>query len=146
MMADRSSNGEAQDDGALDAVIAELDLAMPPLDPPSGLWARIADDLAPAPRGPRVRLAEGRWRTLSAGVQVKRLWGREGFLLRCEPGAVVPPHDHAAFEHATVIAGDLVSEGETFGPGDYLGTPAGGAHEAWTTRTGCIVLVAYAAA
>ena len=41
--------------------------------------------------------------------------------------------------------GDLVIDDEVYGPGDYQGTPAGGTHPLWTTRTGCVVLVRYEA-
>lgn len=132
---------------AADQALASLDLAAPPVTPPEGLWGRIAEALAPADsRLPVVvqLLPGGRWRTLGPGVRMKRLWERT-YLLQCEPGAVVPDHDHPSFEHALVVSGDLVSEFGTFGPGDYHGTPKGSEHAAWTTRSGCVVMVQYAA-
>jgi len=135
-------------DEETDQLLAGLDLAMPAGDPPASLWKRIASDLegVDAPGGVASRLEDGRWRQYAPGVMYKRLWNRETFLLRCEPGAWVRAHEHRSFEHTLVIAGDLVVDDRVFGPGDYQGTPKGGTHPEWTTRTGCVVLVHYEAA
>jgi anti-sigma factor ChrR (cupin superfamily) len=135
-------------DEATDHALADLTLALPAMDPPADLLgkieARIAKEAVPA-AGVLVELAAaGRWRRIAPGVSMKSLWPR-AFLLRCEPGAVAPDHEHPSVEHAVVILGDLVSEHGTFGPGDYHQTPAGARHQPWTTRTGCVVLVQYAA-
>jgi len=134
-------------DEETDQYLASLDLAMPAGEPPGALWARIAGSLEGA-TGARidVRLDQGRWREFAPGVMYKRLWGRDTVLLRCAPGAWVPAHEHRTFEHTVVVSGDLVIDDETFGPGDYQGTPAGGTHPNWTTKTGCVVLVHYEAA
>jgi hypothetical protein len=129
--------------------MASLDLAAPPVAPPARLWARIDAALGreeAAGKGVAVsRLAEGRWRQIAPGVQMKRMWDKRTMLLRCEAGAFVPDHEHRTMEHALVLSGDLVSEFGTFHAGDYHGIPAGGTHNSWTTRTGCVVLVQYAA-
>lgn len=122
-----------------DQYLATLDLGMPAEDPPNALWARIAASMERVDS----RLDEGRWRDFSPGIWFKRLWSKETILLRCEPGAVIPPHEHRVFEHTVVVTGDLIIEGETFGPGDYQGTPPGGIHPQWRTVTGCVVLVHY---
>jgi anti-sigma factor ChrR (cupin superfamily) len=134
-------------DEETDQHLAGLDLAMPPEDPPAKLWARIAGSMEGLdPANTDIRLDEGRWRDYAPGVKYKRLWTRETYLLRCAPGAVVPEHEHRSFEHTVVIAGDLVIDDQAYGAGDYLGTPRGGSHPNWTTKTGCIVLVHYEAA
>ena len=129
-------------DEETDRYLATLDLAMPAGDPPAALWAKIAGSLA---EGETVdmRLEDGRWREFAPGVAYKRLWGKDTVLLRCAPGAWVPAHEHRTFEHTVVVSGDLVIDDVVFGPGDYQGTPAGGTHPNWTTRTGCVVLVHY---
>lgn len=134
-------------DEEVDQHLAALDLAMPAGDPPETLWARIAGDLS-AQAGGNVdaRLDQGRWREFAPGVMYKRLWGRDTVLLRCSPGSWVPAHEHRTFEHTVVISGDLVIDDQSYGPGDYLGTPAGGTHPNWTTKAGCVVLVHYEAA
>lgn len=132
---------------AAEEALSALALAAEPMTPPQDLWAKIAGTLAaPDSRTPVVvqLLPGGRWRRLAPGVRMKRLYER-AYILQCEPGAVVPDHEHPSFEHAVVISGDLVSEFGTFGPGDYHGVPEGSNHAAWTTRGGCVVMVQYAA-
>ncbi|MBL8556590.1 MAG: cupin domain-containing protein [Phenylobacterium sp.] len=134
-------------DEETDQHLAGLDLAMPAEDPPAKLWARIAGGMEGLGlANTQDRVGEGRWRAYAPGVTFKRLWTRETYLLRCEPGAAIPDHEHRSFEHTVVVAGDLVIDDQSYGPGDYLGTPEGGAHPRWTTKTGCIVLVHYGAA
>lgn len=133
-------------DEETDQYLAGLDFAMPAADPPVSLWARIAGGMEGLDlSNTEIRVGEGAWRPYAPGVQYKRLWTRETYLLRCEPGAVVPDHEHRSFEHTVVVSGDLVIDGTTYGPGDYLGTPTGGSHPNWTTKAGCIVLVHYEA-
>jgi len=132
---------------AEELALASLAMAMPALPPPDGLWAKIERRLGPpqpvaAPAGLDIeRFAEGPWRRMAPGVRMKRLWGRRMLLLDCEPGAVVPPHDHRTFEHTLILSGDVVTEDGEYGPGDYFGMPAGSRHAAWTTRGGCRVLI-----
>lgn len=131
-------------DEETDRLLAGLDLAMPAEEPPARLWARIAggmEGLDPSFVGERKD--DGKWRPYAPGIRVKRLGMPDTYLLEGEPGGVVPDHEHHSFEHTVVISGDLVVDGVSYGPGDYLGTPKGGVHSNWTTRTGCVVLVHY---
>ena len=129
---------------AVERVLAALSLAAAPIEPPPGLWERIAGELGAtaAKEGAVSRLDQGKWRRIAPGIQMKPLWGKRTFLLRCEPGAVLPRHRHRAFEHTLILAGDIVTSEGVFGPGDYQGVPEGW-HEAWSTRTGCLALVQY---
>jgi len=131
---------------AVEQALASLSLAAPPIEPPAGLWAKIAGKLGsagPFPAGIEVApLAEGKWRQLAPGVEIKPLWGKRTFLIRCQPGAVVPRHRHRTFEHTLILSGDIAAPHGDFGPGDYLGNPEGW-HEAWSTKGGCLVLVQY---
>jgi anti-sigma factor ChrR (cupin superfamily) len=134
-------------DEETDQYLAGLDLGMPAPDPPGKLWSRIAASLEGADlANTTARLSEGRWRDYAPGITVKRLWSRDTYLLKCEPGSMVPDHEHPSFEHTVVVSGELVIDGVVYGPGDYLGTPKGGSHPSWTTKAGCIVLVHYEAA
>jgi anti-sigma factor ChrR (cupin superfamily) len=78
--------------------LASRDLAAPAPEPPPGLWAKIDQAmglLEAAAKGVAVaRFGEGRWRQIGPGVQMKRLWDKRTVLLRCEPGARVPDHEH----------------------------------------------------
>jgi anti-sigma factor ChrR (cupin superfamily) len=129
------------DPDAAEAALAGLSLAAPPVEPPASLWERIAAGLAPkVPEGLDLgRALVGRWRTLAPGVEIRPLAGKRSFLIRCQPGAVVPRHRHRTFEHTLVLEGDI--EGR-HGPGEHIGTPAGW-HEAWSTKGGCLALVQY---
>jgi len=60
-------------------------------------------------------------------------------LLRFEPGATYPYHNHPAGEEIFVISGEAILEGATLSEGDYLYTPPGFKHSV-TTKTGCVML------
>lgn len=61
------------------------------------------------------------------------------FLLRFEPGAKYPYHNHPAGEELFVLSGSCVIEGATLEEGDYLYTPPGSKH-AVRTGAGCTLL------
>jgi anti-sigma factor ChrR (cupin superfamily) len=131
-----------------DQAMASLDMAMPPVTPPAGLWARIeqqlsADQPITVPGVDLERFAQGPWRKAYPGVRMKRLWGRHMFLLECEPGATVPQHEHGMFEHTLILSGDVTTDEGHYGAGDYFGMPAGSVHMPWSTRGGCRVLIQY---
>jgi anti-sigma factor ChrR (cupin superfamily) len=124
------------------------DMAAPAVTPPADLWARIERRLAAAELAtvatPAVeRVEEGRWRDLAPGVRIKPLWGGRTVLIACEPGAVVPAHRHRTFEHSLILSGDVTGDDGEYSAGDYQAMPAGSRHGAWSTRTGCRVLVQY---
>jgi len=60
-------------------------------------------------------------------------------LLKFEPGAVYPYHNHPAGEEIYVLSGEAVLEHATLVQGDYLYTPPGYKHSV-TTKTGCTML------
>lgn len=139
-------------DSALDAEIRELDARMAPLTaaagtsaPPPGLFDRImqavaAEDAVLA-RTHRLPFAEGPWDSYAAGVTRKFLWNAQTFLLRCEPGAVIPPHGHDEDEHLIVVSGDLLINGVAFAMGDYHTMKAGTRHDDARTVGGCILFI-----
>jgi len=61
-------------------------------------------------------------------------------LLKFDPGATYPAHNHPGGEEVFVIEGDISLGAEDLHVGDYLYTPPNGKHAA-RTREGCIVLV-----
>jgi quercetin dioxygenase-like cupin family protein/uncharacterized membrane protein YphA (DoxX/SURF4 family) len=81
----------------------------------------------------------------TTGISVKPLrtepaTGRAvSFVLRFEPGAKYPYHDHPAGEELFVLSGNCLIEGTLLEAGDYLYTPAGSKHSV-QTDTGCTVL------
>jgi quercetin dioxygenase-like cupin family protein len=81
----------------------------------------------------------------TSGISVKVLRYDEStkrapsILLKFEPGASYPYHNHPAGEELFVLEGSVVLEGTLLVAGDYLYTPPGFKHSV-TSRTGCIVL------
>jgi quercetin dioxygenase-like cupin family protein len=98
-----------------------------------------------------VKTAGMEWKPLvengvdTSGISVKVLridlaTGRApSFLLRFEPGASYPYHNHPAGEELFVLSGSCLIEGATLEAGDYLYTPPGSKH-AVRTQTGCTIL------
>lgn len=60
-------------------------------------------------------------------------------LLRFEPGASYPYHNHPAGEEVYVLSGEAIFENVVLSEGDYLYTPPDFKH-AVTTTTGCTLL------
>jgi quercetin dioxygenase-like cupin family protein len=81
----------------------------------------------------------------TTGISVKVLRYDEltkrapSILLKFEPGASYPYHNHPAGEELFVLEGSVILEGTLLVAGDYLYTPPGFKHSV-TSETGCIVL------
>jgi quercetin dioxygenase-like cupin family protein len=98
-----------------------------------------------------VKTADMQWKPLvergvdTSGISVKALrtdpvTGRApSFLLRFEPGAKYPYHNHPAGEELFVVSGSCIIEGAMLEAGDYLYTPPGSKHSV-RTDTGCTLL------
>lgn len=131
----------------LEERLAPLACAMDSAPAPPGLWTRIeaaldADEAARAGTSDQ-RLEDGDWRDFAPGISIKTLWDGVTFMLRCAPGAIIPPHPHVAGEHTIVIVGDMIIGESVYGPGDYHFAQDDIAHAAITTRTGCVLLLRY---
>lgn len=93
-----------------------------------------------------VRTAEGAFKPAAVpGVSVKVLrrdqaTGASTSLVRFEPGARFPAHNHPAGEEIFIVEGDFQVGRHRLTGGDYLYTPPGEAHAA-STEGGCLVLV-----
>ena len=61
-------------------------------------------------------------------------------LLKFEPGATYPAHNHPAGEEVFVLEGEVYFGKEILKPGDYLYTPPGGIH-AVHSKSGCTILL-----
>jgi quercetin dioxygenase-like cupin family protein len=90
-----------------------------------------------------VRAAEDGWAPVAPGMECKVLWraGTVGaFLLRCAPGAALPPHAHAVDEECLVLEGTLrIGDELLLQPGDFHLARAGTVHGLCSTETGCLV-------
>jgi quercetin dioxygenase-like cupin family protein len=94
---------------------------------------------------PVVRTATAAWKPSAVpGVSVKILrrepTGESTSLVRFEPGARFPAHNHPAGEEIFVLEGDFHVGRHRLTSGDYLYTPPNEKHAA-STDGGCLVLV-----
>src|SRR5262245_44825549 len=109
----------AEEIDAWNEQLSPLLLDAPEVEPPADMFDRIKAAIAASakpqssPAGSRtVRADEGRWEQLCPGIERKMLWhdrdkGRLTFLIRAQPGAEFPAHDHDDDEEAYVLSGDL---------------------------------------
>ncbi len=92
---------------------------------------------------------EGEWQPLLDGVAIKVLREAAGalsYLLRLEPGAVLPPHRHPQDEECVVLEGRLkVGSQVEIGPGGYHLAHGGALHATITTVTGAVIFLRGAA-
>ncbi len=110
------------------------------------------DEKVGVPRGTNqvVRSREVEWQPLDepgvSGVYVKvlRVDGATGraptILLRFEPGATYPPHNHPGGEEIFVLEGDVRLGKDHLRAGDYLYTAPNNKHGV-SSETGCVLLL-----
>jgi anti-sigma factor ChrR (cupin superfamily) len=79
----------------------------------------------------------GRFKQLSVNPAA----GYALLLMDLPPQARYPEHDHLGTEELYVLSGDLVTEGRTMGPGDYLRADPGSHHGELYTEHGCRALM-----
>ena len=103
--------------------------------------------LAPEVSPPSVFLdpASMPWETSAfPGILSKTLYsdpsGMCTLLLKLEPGAVVPLHEHTAIEQTYVLAGHFVDEEGECLPGQFVWRPEGNTHVAWAGKEGATIL------
>jgi quercetin dioxygenase-like cupin family protein len=88
---------------------------------------------------------EGDWQPFLEGVTMKVLREHDGvlsYLLRLQPGAVLPPHRHPRDEECIVLDGHLrVGTHIDIGPGGYHLARGGALHASITTATGATIFL-----
>jgi len=113
---------------------------------PSGALAGPLDLTAVA--GNYLSLGEPalRWRGVGGGVAVAKLRSGEGdrlWLLRAQPGAVLPRHSHSGSELTVVLQGAYVIDDQVFSVGDLEDADESTTHQPIvTTRGECLCLAA----
>jgi anti-sigma factor ChrR (cupin superfamily) len=94
-------------------------------------------------------LAAGGWKGLSfgpfrEGVTMHRLYGDDegpsAAVLKYEPGASVPMHEHTGFEHLLVLDGSQSDDRGHYVKGTLAVNPPGTTHRVWSEE-GCVVLL-----
>ncbi|MET0635655.1 MAG: cupin domain-containing protein [Chitinophagaceae bacterium] len=98
-----------------------------------------------------VRTSQNKWQLLiEKGIHYEGIWIKPlhydevkkrstTILLKFEPGATYPYHNHPGGEEIFVLSGEAILENVTLCEGDYLYTPVNFKHSV-TTRTGCTLL------
>lgn len=84
------------------------------------------------------------WQPFREGVEIHRLYGDgasgpAAALLRYQPGATVPGHNHGGFEHILVLDGAQTDSNGEHRAGTLVINPPGSAHSV-VSNGGCIVL------
>ena len=96
-----------------------------------------------------VRAADGQWERLARGIERKVLHsspdGRITCLVRGQPGARLPGHEHSDDEEIFVLEGELTIGTVTLRAGDFHRARRGFPHPTATSATGCLLLVREAA-
>jgi quercetin dioxygenase-like cupin family protein len=132
-----------------EAVLAALAALVPPADPPEGLLGAIETEIDALPSRwvTTQRADEREWIRQSDKVWTKILAedpvsGRSIYLLRCEPGTVLPAHTRARDEHFFMIEGEyLIGDLLVLRAGDFQYLKAGSQHAEIRSETGCLVVV-----
>lgn len=88
---------------------------------------------------------DGDWQPFLEGVAIKLLREHAGvlsYLLRLQPGAVLPPHRHPQDEECIVLEGRLrIGSRVEIGPGGYHLAHAGALHARITSDTGATIFL-----
>ena len=128
---------------------AALALTVPEVPPPPRLKARLMASIAEEGSAPEagvgtiVRPGDTSWESLNEGVKLRWLLGRKTMLVRMQPGAVLPAHDHKYAEQCLVLEGSITNGTETARAGDFTFMPSGSRHSTLQSPEGCLLLIAY---
>jgi len=84
---------------------------------------------------------------LRPGVDVLWLYKEEAAgsscaILRYQPGAEVPEHEHQGVEHVYILAGEQSDDRGTYRKGSFVINPPGTSHRVWSSE-GCLVLIVW---
>jgi anti-sigma factor ChrR (cupin superfamily) len=85
-----------------------------------------------------------KWEPLREGIEISRLYiaspgGASMGFVRFAPGAVLPRHHHAGYEHILVLRGSQEDDRGLHQAGTMLIHPPGTSHQV-VSREGCVVL------
>jgi anti-sigma factor ChrR (cupin superfamily) len=135
------------------AVAEHLSLSVAPVTPSAALRHRVLDRVqlhaAAVEKTEHRKVVRGKnqpWIKLPIpGVEMRPLIGEKTFMVRMQPGAVFPKHDHPQAEQCYVIEGSITdSDGLTLHAGDFVVMSSGTEHDPIRSANGCTLLIAYA--
>jgi anti-sigma factor ChrR (cupin superfamily) len=122
------------------------DLATIPAGAQPGVVRRRLTADAPSPASVFVDAPSLPWQPSQfPGVRMKTLYsdpasGVATLLMRLEPGAAIPLHEHMAVEQTYVLEGRFVDEEGECTPGQFVWRPPGNTHVAWAGPEGALIL------
>ncbi|HEX4330164.1 MAG TPA: cupin domain-containing protein [Burkholderiales bacterium] len=145
------------DAALLEAMLLGVEPIMPGAKRAAALQARIAGRLAKADAAPVKRKAGRGIVTVPAGgegwvealpkIHIKQVYTdgtAESYLVRLEPGARAPAHDHPGDEECVVLEGSVrYIGGSTLKAGDFEAVFAGARHGELVSDTGALVFLRY---
>ena len=142
----KSANAERVLPPDVEVALAE---AIVPMEPNSeraaAMRARLLDRIRDnGPRFVTVRSADGSWEPLAPKVAVKMLdddGAMQSFLLRLDPDARLPAHDHPDDESCLVLEGSVRFGEVEVSAGDYHVAPAGSTHGDVVSATGALLFI-----
>lgn len=87
------------------------------------------------------------WEPFRPGVDVSWIYrdgdqGPAAAFLRYEPGARIPNHLHAGFEHVLVLSGSQTDRNGRHGPGTLVVNQPGSTHDV-VSEEGCVVYITW---
>jgi len=86
------------------------------------------------------------WEELRPGVSIRRLYqapsGAAAALLRYQPGADIPAHEHLGYEHILVLDGAQSDEYGHYLAGTFVVNRPGSCHRV-ASEEGCVVLIVW---
>jgi anti-sigma factor ChrR (cupin superfamily) len=134
------------------AVAEQLSLSVAPVAPRPELRQRLMDRIERGDRQSQfehmkiVRGADAPWIKMPfPGVEMRQLIGDKTLMIRMQPGAVFPRHEHPEAEQCYVLEGSLTdSGGVTVYAGDFVVVSKEITHEQLHSVTGCTLFIAYA--
>ena len=135
------------------AVAEKISLSVAPATPPPGLRQKVLDRVlthaASAETTEHRKVVRGKdqpWVKLPVpGVEMRPLIGEKTFMVRMQPGAVFPKHDHPQAEQCYVMEGSITdSDGLTLHAGDFVVMSRGIEHDPIRSANGCTLFIAYA--
>ena len=91
-----------------------------------------------------VRLKDGVWKSVAAGIRYKLLWqgvAGNSVLIEFAPGAALPAHRHNWLEEGIVLSGDLAMGELKLGVGDYHLSPVASRHHRIMSQLGALAFL-----
>ncbi|MDQ7017278.1 MAG: cupin domain-containing protein [Gammaproteobacteria bacterium] len=151
----KTDHNEIIDAEILEEIMANLEPISPPTARAGVLRSKVLAQMSEKPQAQTdvvqkglltVRSDEGRWIKIARGVTMKNLYADKkaktrSFLLKLEPGASLPEHEHFADEECVVLEGEVRLGDVVVRAGDYHLAPQGVAHGVVSSKTGALLFL-----